>query len=155
MDRRVKIWHIHPRNSKQITREDKPLFSSSRIHRSRVLSVRWVTHDVLMSHCPSAIQRVDPLDYESKDTYTVPGEIVVWKWLGLNRFFPPLYDELRAQGKPQSILRGCASVRGWLLVLQLWCLRRPLHRITRRAVSTHLTRIEFDLTEVDQPRSRC
>ncbi|KXN83867.1 Coatomer subunit alpha [Leucoagaricus sp. SymC.cos] len=109
VDRRINIWHIHPKNSQQITREDKPLFSSSRIHRSRVLSVRWVSHDTLISHSPSATLRTDPLNYEKKDTYLVPGEIVVWQWLGLNRFFPPRYDELRAQGKPQSVLRGCAS----------------------------------------------
>jgi polycomb protein EED len=118
VDRRIKLWHVHPRNSKQITREDKPLFSSSRIHRSRVLSVRWLTHDTLISHCPSAVMRTDPLDAaENKDTYLVPGEITVWKWLGLNRFFPPRYDEMRLEGKTQSVLRGCASVSNMFLLL--------------------------------------
>ncbi|KAJ3573661.1 hypothetical protein NP233_g2285 [Leucocoprinus birnbaumii] len=109
IDRCVKIWHVHPRNSKQITREDKPLFSSSRIHRSRVLSVRWLNDEILMSHSPSSTLRTDPLDPDNKDTYLAPGEIVVWKWLALLRFFPPKYDDLRAEGKTQSVLRGCAS----------------------------------------------
>jgi polycomb protein EED len=80
------------------------------MHRSRVLSVQWISHNVLISHNPSAILRSDPLDGENKDTYIVPGEIVVWTWLGLDRFFPPLYDDLRAEGRPQTVLRGCASV---------------------------------------------
>ncbi|KAL9715888.1 hypothetical protein Ac2012v2_000331 [Leucoagaricus gongylophorus] len=115
IDRCIKIWHVHPRNSRQITREDKPLFSSSRIHRSRVLSVRWLNHENLISHSPSSSLRTDPLDTDKRDTCLAPGEVVVWKWLGLNRFFPPLYDELRIQGKSQSILRGCASVSYGLL----------------------------------------
>lgn len=110
IDRCIKLWHVNPRNSSQITREDKPLFSSSRIHRSRVLSVQWMSHDTLISHNPSAILRTDPTDEDNKDTYMVPGEIVVWTWLGLDRFFPPLYDDLKAEGRSQTVLRGCASV---------------------------------------------
>ncbi|KAF7784640.1 hypothetical protein Agabi119p4_805 [Agaricus bisporus var. burnettii] len=109
VDRCIKLWHVNPRNSSQITREDKPLFSSSRIHRSRVLSVQWMSHDTLISHNPSAILRTDPTDEDNKDTYMVPGEIVVWTWLGLDRFFPPLYDDLKAEGRSQTVLRGCAS----------------------------------------------
>ncbi|KAF9455084.1 hypothetical protein P691DRAFT_800093 [Macrolepiota fuliginosa MF-IS2] len=109
VDRCVKIWHVHPRNSTQITREDKPLFSSSRIHRSRALSVHWVSHDTLLSHCPSAILRDEPNDVENKSTHPVPGEVVVWRWLALDRFFPPKYDDLRAEGLTQGVLRGCAS----------------------------------------------
>lgn len=110
IDRCIKLWHVNPRNSAQITREDKPLFSSSRIHRSRVLSVQWISYDTLISHNPSAILRDEPNDIENKKTHLVPGEIVVWRWLGLDRFFPPLYDNLRAEGQTQSVLRGCASV---------------------------------------------
>jgi polycomb protein EED len=41
LDRCVKIWAIRPVTSEQITREDKPLFSTGRIHKSRVLSISW------------------------------------------------------------------------------------------------------------------
>lgn len=49
--------------------------------------------------------RNNPLDTEDKTTYLEPGEIAVWRWLGLNRFFPP--DK---QNVKQTVLRGCASV---------------------------------------------
>lgn len=39
------------------------------------------------------------------DVYEEPGTLVVWRWLGLDRFFPPGVEY------HQKILRGCASVR--------------------------------------------
>ena len=42
MDRTVKIWVIRRNAFKEgIRREDKPVFSSGRIHKARVLSVTW------------------------------------------------------------------------------------------------------------------
>ena len=41
MDRTVKIWVIRATSGVGIRREDKPLFSSGRIHKARVLSVTW------------------------------------------------------------------------------------------------------------------
>lgn len=143
MDRCVKIWHVYPRNSKQITREDKPLFSSSRIHRSRVLSVRWVSHDTLISHCPSAILRDEPNDVENKSTHLVPGEVVVWRWLALNRFFPPIYDSLRAEGQTQTVLRGCASVRFLVTFISNSPLTGHCTRTIRKAVSSSMPTVCF------------
>ena len=48
MDRAVKIWRM-PALSKDgdsIAREDKPIFSSSRIHAARVVSVNWFEFNV-------------------------------------------------------------------------------------------------------------
>jgi hypothetical protein len=40
MDRVVKIWRIHDYEG-QLLREDKPLYSSTLVHRSSVASVVW------------------------------------------------------------------------------------------------------------------
>ncbi|KAJ3491411.1 hypothetical protein NLJ89_g11339 [Agrocybe chaxingu] len=79
MDRTVKIWPIRPKNQSEIQREDKPLFTSGHIHKARVLSVS----------CAPAIMRIAPEDPNNKATYLEPGELIIWRWLGLNRFFPP------------------------------------------------------------------
>ncbi|KAG6851175.1 hypothetical protein H0H93_015185 [Arthromyces matolae] len=41
LDRLVKIWHLPEPMQGTLIREDKPLFSSSRIHKARVLSISW------------------------------------------------------------------------------------------------------------------
>lgn len=42
VDRCVKIWAVRPASDNRVlTREDKPVFSSSRIHKARVTSVTW------------------------------------------------------------------------------------------------------------------
>lgn len=43
-------------------------------------------------------------DEETNDYYTEPGTLVFWKWLGLDRFFPPDRDTFPAT------IRGDASV---------------------------------------------
>jgi WD40 repeat protein len=59
MDRTVKIWRLPIKldDPNVFTREDKPIFSSSRIHKSCVLSVSWYgplivyssfSHDMLL-----------------------------------------------------------------------------------------------------------
>lgn len=37
----MKIWVVRPANDREIKREDKPLFTSSRVHKARVLSISW------------------------------------------------------------------------------------------------------------------
>ncbi|KAL7285375.1 hypothetical protein ACG7TL_000470 [Trametes sanguinea] len=55
---------------------------------------------ILVSRSAAALMRRNPDVVE--DTYYEQGTVVVWQWLGLDRFFPP--------GKvPQKIMRGTAS----------------------------------------------
>ncbi|PFH54418.1 hypothetical protein AMATHDRAFT_37800 [Amanita thiersii Skay4041] len=90
MDRTVKIWALPPSiDPKRLHREDKPLFSTDRMHDSRVLSVNWLSEDVLISHSAPAVMRVDSNSY---DTYEEPGQVILWRWLALGRFFPPDID---------------------------------------------------------------
>ncbi|KAG7450573.1 WD40 repeat-like protein [Guyanagaster necrorhizus] len=111
MDRFIKIWHLPPqlvrhktsKNSVPLLRQDKPLFSSSRLHKSRVISVSWLEDDMLISHCAPAMMRVYPAAIGNKTTYNEPGTIVLWRWLSLNRFFPA------TKPPDQEVLRGCAS----------------------------------------------
>jgi len=46
----------------------------------------------------------DEEDVKPKEWTGCPGRIVIFRWLGLNRFFPP------AETKYRSIQRGCVSV---------------------------------------------
>lgn len=107
MDRAVKIWAIRPTGNNHIKREDKPLFSSSRIHKARVLSVSWLQEDLLLTASAPAIMRRFPEDKKNKTTDVIPGELSIWQWYGLNRFFPPEH-----RNNPQILkgLRGISSV---------------------------------------------
>lgn len=109
LDRLVKIWFIPPVSKDVLTREDKPLFSSGRIHRARVLSVSWVSNelyqDLLLTHSAPALLKMDPDNPNSKDMCQEPGQLIVWRWLSLDRFFPAAHED----GVRQTILRGCAS----------------------------------------------
>jgi len=100
VDRTVKIWRLPPLDGDILAREDKPLFSSSQIHKARVLSVAWINQDILLSHSASAIMRRQNDVYD--DVYEEKGNIVLWRWLGFDRFFPPNMPY-------QKVLRGCAS----------------------------------------------
>ncbi|KAL0581597.1 hypothetical protein V5O48_000413 [Marasmius crinis-equi] len=108
MDRAVKIWHIpFPFNTDQkLVREDKPLFSSSGIHNARVLSIAWITDDILLSHSAPAIMRIPEPEDVAHDLDLDPGSIALWRWLGKDRFFPVDWTN-----KPnhRTVLRGCAS----------------------------------------------
>ncbi|EAU93175.2 hypothetical protein CC1G_10543 [Coprinopsis cinerea okayama7 len=110
MDRAVKIWHIRTNEAgDRMLREDKPLFSSTRIHKGRVLSVSWIGSDAtLISHCAPAIMRKDS-ESDDIETYLEAGTVVVWRWLGMDRFFPAKYYHLQQQGIRQTVLRGCSS----------------------------------------------
>lgn len=133
MDRVVKIWRTRKFEG-QLNREDKPLFSSSLVHRSAVASIAWyiisfgrynpVSHgvvrlaeDTLFTHCnytPFASHRVVPATTEQSienedetpelEWSGSPGRIVILRWLGLNRFFPP------EATKHQDVQGGCVAV---------------------------------------------
>lgn len=147
MDRVVKIWRVHDYQG-QLRREDKPLYSSTLVHRSAAASVvwcvglsdRWVyfpnvfrlSEDTLLTHCTSTAfashrdivlpkeqlksskgdkedkegkeDKEDEEDVKPKEWTGCPGRVVIFRWLGLNRFFPP------AETKYRSIQRGCVSV---------------------------------------------
>ncbi|TFK41221.1 WD40-repeat-containing domain protein [Crucibulum laeve] len=106
LDRTVKIWLIRPTSHDTIKREDKPLFSSARIHKARVLSIAWLLNhdDMLLAHSAPAVMRVKPTNPHNKETYLEPGELTVFRWLGLDRFFPPGHEDT-----PRDTLKGCAS----------------------------------------------
>lgn len=100
LDRVVKIWRIPPPvegENPPILREDKPLFSSSCVHRSRVLSINWIGYDTLLTHSAPILLRRGPKEWQEE-----AGEMVVWQWLSADRFFPPHHPV-------QDVLRGCTS----------------------------------------------
>jgi len=112
MDRVVKIWRLHDYRG-ELIREDKPLYSSTLVHRSSVASVVWLAEDTLLTHCTSTAfsthRELEEYLIEGEDEYPElewegrPGRVVILRWLGLNRFFPP------TETRYQSIQRGCAS----------------------------------------------
>lgn len=114
MDRVVKIWRVHEFKG-ELNREDKPLYSSTLVHRSSVASIVWLAEDTLFTHCnPTAFSshRVVPpteQSIESEDGspelewFGSPGRIVILRWLGLNRFFPP------GETRHQDVQRGCVA----------------------------------------------
>ncbi|KAF8078681.1 WD40-repeat-containing domain protein [Lyophyllum atratum] len=104
LDRLVKIWHVPRAFTDVLAREDKPLFSSSRIHAARVLSITWLQPDLLLTHSAPAIMKEHSDNSDMKTNSLEPGQLVVWRWLGLSRFFPPGREDIR-----QDVLRGCAS----------------------------------------------
>ncbi|KAH8120148.1 WD40 repeat-like protein [Phellopilus nigrolimitatus] len=99
MDHAVKLWQMPNLKGEMIDREDKPLFSSTRVHSAQALSIDWLGQDILLSTSGPIILRNE----ETHELYRRPGTLVLWRWLGLNRFFPPGRDQW-----PRH-LRGCAS----------------------------------------------
>lgn len=138
MDRVVKIWPIRNYQN-ELLREDKPLFSSTLVHRSSAASVTWseghsdgfghlshdsfrLSEDTLLTHCTSTkfashIELPDePSQSASQGEAHIPkkwtggtGRIVVLRWLGLNRFFPPP-GSMATMATCQETQRGCVSV---------------------------------------------
>ncbi|KAI0322666.1 WD40-repeat-containing domain protein [Amylostereum chailletii] len=97
VDRAIKIWRMQPRGE-ALVREDKPMFSTDRIHRAMVLSVAWLDETTLVTHSgPVLVHKEAPRDNEA-------GTLCVWSWYGLERFFPP------GQSHDQNWLRGCVLV---------------------------------------------
>ncbi|KAF8350117.1 hypothetical protein F5887DRAFT_1070330 [Amanita rubescens] len=118
MDRAVKIWALPLTiESPQIVRQDKPLFSTTKIHRSRVLSINWLSDDILLSHDSPTVSRfpavLRPSEEEKgvhtseagevKGVYTPEaGEVMLWRWLSLNRFFPPELQTYQQTVRPSQ-----------------------------------------------------
>ncbi|KIM66244.1 hypothetical protein SCLCIDRAFT_14602 [Scleroderma citrinum Foug A] len=100
MDRAVKIWRLPRMSPDQLAREDKPLFSSTRIHKARILSVNWLSLEVLATSSAQALMRSKN---NRDDLYFEDGTIAIWRWLGFDRFFPA------SRPKPAKVMRGCAS----------------------------------------------
>ncbi|KAF8640524.1 hypothetical protein AX17_000186 [Amanita inopinata Kibby_2008] len=107
LDRAVKIWALPLTiDSPRLVSLNKPLFSSFSIHRARVLSINWLDKDILVSHSAPAILRTEIKDSEDPcESAIEPGQLVLWRWLSLDRFFPPGLPEA-AYRQP---LRGHAS----------------------------------------------
>ncbi|KAK7694742.1 hypothetical protein QCA50_001930 [Cerrena zonata] len=103
VDRAVKIWRIPPLTPEGFAREDKPIFSSDMLHKARVLSVTWLSQDTLLTHsAPAWMRKPATNEQDEHDYYQENGTVVIWRWLGFDRFFPP--------GRPeQEIKRGVAS----------------------------------------------
>ncbi|KAJ7071086.1 hypothetical protein C8F01DRAFT_1109068, partial [Mycena amicta] len=99
VDHYVKIWRCAPGRSRV---ENKPLFSAL-VSSSRILSIAWLSDDLLLVHTgttftPSAIPTDDSDSDEQKEpetdaskfayTKTESGQLIALQWLGLRRFFP-------------------------------------------------------------------
>lgn len=85
-------------------------------------------HDILLTHSAPALMRELLDDTDPKKTFLEPGQIIIWRWLAIDRFFPPRSgDETR-----QSVLRGCASV-SWLYKCMLNA-HMHVNRIIKRVV---------------------
>lgn len=99
LDRAVKIWNFSASPSNGLAREDKPLFSSSRIHKARVISVSWLSTDTLITHSAPALMRRRG---RKDDIYYEDGTMTIFRWIGFDRFFP-------AGQEIGRVLRGCSS----------------------------------------------
>ncbi|OJA16264.1 hypothetical protein AZE42_00148 [Rhizopogon vesiculosus] len=100
LDRAVKIWCLPTLSPDKLAREDKPLFSSTRIHQARIMSVSWLNLDTLVTHSAPALMRRNG---RKDDVYYEDGTLTVFRWIGFDRFFPP------DQEKIGKVLRGCSS----------------------------------------------
>lgn len=67
-------------------------------------------HDILLTHSAPAIMRTFPDNPQNKSTYLVPGEVIIWRWFGIDRFFPPGQEEVS-----HNVLHGCSSVCTFLI----------------------------------------
>lgn len=61
--------------------------------------------DILLTHSAPAVMRKDPDDANAKETYLEPGELTIWRWLSMFRFFP-----VRAEEHSKASLRPISSV---------------------------------------------
>lgn len=90
---------------------DNPVFllqlekNDAKLHR--------LEHDLLLTHSAPAIMRTSPDNPQDKSTYLVPGELIIWRWLGFDRFFPP-NQEADEKEASSNILHGCSSVCAYL-----------------------------------------
>ncbi|GJE87671.1 WD40 repeat-like protein [Phanerochaete sordida] len=101
MDRTVKIWRIpqvdHEKvkeDKEHLAREDKPLFSTDLLHKSRVLGIAWLNKDTLISYAAPALMRREHVE----EMYEEPGEVAVWQWFGYSRYIK--------EGQLRPVTRG-------------------------------------------------
>lgn len=99
LDRVVKIWSFSTSSFDKLAREDKPLFSSSRIHKARIISVSWLSTDTLVTHSAPALMRRRG---RKDDIYYEDGTVTIFRWIGFDRFFP-------AGQEIGKVFRGCTS----------------------------------------------
>ncbi|KAG0708806.1 WD40-repeat-containing domain protein [Suillus ampliporus] len=119
LDRAVKIWCYPMLYLDKLAREDKPLFSSTRIHKAHIMSVSWcvssceqriafsnrrpwqgrLNTDTLVTHSAPALMRRHG---RKDDLYYEDGTVTIFRWIGFDRFFPP--DHIIGK-----MLRGCSS----------------------------------------------
>jgi hypothetical protein len=86
MDRAIVIWRIPPTPKNHIAKEYKPLFSNAIMHKARVLSVSWLSEDLLLTHSSATFIRHK--EYRDKKQ-NIPGSIILFQWDGLPSYFPP------------------------------------------------------------------
>ena len=79
--------------------------------------------DMLLSHSAAVVMRqASQEDPSESELICGPGTLVLWKWLGLRRFFPPGVEEFPA------VLRGCNAVcKSSLLICSTFLLVNLLH----------------------------
>ncbi|EIM80148.1 uncharacterized protein STEHIDRAFT_172818 [Stereum hirsutum FP-91666 SS1] len=91
VDRTVKIWNL---NLPPDEETGEPIFSTSYLHSARILSVSWLHDDILATHSsPTQIQDLSNTDPDRKSDepmklIRIPGELIIWKWTSMHRFFP-------------------------------------------------------------------
>jgi polycomb protein EED len=93
LDRAVKIWALPPTldpSRSRLTRIDKPIFSCTSIHRARVRLFLRLSEELLLSHSAPVRHTFEP------------GELILWQWLALKRFFPPQLPAYQQQLRPMS-----------------------------------------------------
>jgi len=49
--------------------------------------------------------RLYPDDPDKKETYLEAGELIIWRWLGLDRFFPAGHEDVQTR-----LYRGISAV---------------------------------------------
>ncbi|KZV87082.1 WD40 repeat-like protein [Exidia glandulosa HHB12029] len=92
LDQCVKIWRVPQMSSPDpkstmFYRMQLPVFSSSAIHDGKIVSIRWIAYDLLLS------ESIHPLVSEEEERH----RFVIWKWLAMNR-----YVDIDQDGKLQD-----------------------------------------------------
>lgn len=82
LDHNIKIWRVPPLPFKDpvhpsFHRDQLPVFTSSAIHAARVVSVRWIDYDILLSE---SVPTQTGQEQEERHTF------VIWQWLAIDRF---------------------------------------------------------------------
>ncbi|KZS93144.1 hypothetical protein SISNIDRAFT_466473 [Sistotremastrum niveocremeum HHB9708] len=106
LDRRVKIWRVpsvrHTVEAeygygcqKTLHKDDRPLFTSTLMHSSQIVRVKWLSRDILLTQAAPSLL---PSPFQAY------GSVMVWRWLALDRFLPLIESPARWREA-----RGCIS----------------------------------------------